>query len=447
MYNENQIKDIGERVLKISKADETEVLVFAWEQALSRFGENEITQNVAMDEIGVTVRIHHKNRVAKVTTNKTDDESLKKLMDNAMEIASFQKEDPNLLPMPEKQNYSALSDSYFGNTAKFSAMDKANAIGKITKMCESKGLEAAGIFSNNVNAMSIMNSKGVYGFHRGTSARLSITAIKGNNAGWAEKMVKDVSKIKVEDIAEIAIRKALDGQNPIDIEPGKYTVILEPAAVTDFMSFMAYLGLGALPFIEKRSYFSDKAGQKVFSDNVTIYDDAYDKRSQGLPFDFEGMPRKSVTLIENGVFKTVVYDRKTAKMTGTKTTGHSLPQPNSYGPMPMNLILKPGDKSIKEMIGSTEKGLLITHFHYTNVVNPMEMIITGMTRDGVFMVENGKVTKAVKNMRFTESIPNMFNNVEMIGKDTILHEAFFGGGFIVPGLKINNFTFTSKTEF
>ena len=113
----------------------------------------------------------------------------------------------------------------------------------------------------------------------------------------------------------------------------------------------------------------------------------------------------------------------------------------------MNLILKSGDKSVDEMIESTEKGLLITHFHYTNVVNPKEMVITGMTRDGVFLVENGKVTKAVKNMRFTESIPNMFNNIEMIGKETILHSAFFGGGFIVPGLKVNNFTFTSKTEF
>jgi len=447
MYSENQIKDIGERILKLSKADETEVLIFANEQALSRFGENEITQNVAKDEIGLTVRIHHNNRVAKVSGNKSDDESLKKMLDNAMEIASLQKEDPNLLPMPEKQTYSAPVNSYFESTAKFNPKDRALAIRKITEMCAEKGLEAAGIFSNGVGAVCIMNSKGVYGFHRGTTANLSVTAIKGNNAGWAEKMVKDVAEIKAEEVAEVAIKKAIDGQNPIDIEPGKYTVILEPAAVTDFLSFMSYLGLGALPYIEKRSYFSDKAGQRVFSDNVTIVDDAYDKRSQGLPFDFEGMPRKRVTLIENGVFKNVVYDRKTAKIAGTETTGHSLPQPNSYGPMPMNLILKSGDKSVDEMIESTEKGLLITHFHYTNVVNPKEMLITGMTRDGVFLVENGKVTKAVKNMRFTESIPNMFNNIEMIGKETILHSAFFGGGFIVPGLKVNNFTFTSKTEF
>ncbi len=447
MYNEEQIRDIGERLLKFSNADETEVLIFAGESALSRFGENEITQNVAKTELSLSVRIQHNNRVVRLSTNKTDDDSLKKLIENAMEIIAFQKEDPALIPMTDKQEYSPIANSYFEETANFSPKDRADAIKRGVDICAAKELEAAGIFKNGVSTICIMNSKGVYGYSKVTNADYSITAIKGNNAGWAEKIVKDVRDIKSEEITNIAVKKAIEGQNPADIEPGKYTVVLEPAAVTDFLSFMAYLGFGALPFLENRSYFSGKTGQKVFGDKITITDDAYDERSVGIPFDFEGMPKKRVVLIENGIFKTVVYDRKTAKIAGVESTGHSMPQPNSYGPMPMNLVLTPGTSSIDEMIESTEKGLLITHFHYTNVVNPKEMIITGMTRDGVFLIENGKVTKPVKNMRFTEAIPNMFNNVEMIGKETILHSAFFGGGFVVPGLKINNFTFTSKTEF
>ncbi|RKX72633.1 hypothetical protein DRP43_00200 [candidate division TA06 bacterium] len=447
MYNENFIKDIGTKIIGYSKAQQTEVFIYGNLSSLSRFSENEITQNVTQEDINISVRVIHNNRIGKATTNRIDDPSLKQLASNAFEIALFQKEDKLITPLPKHQEYEEIKDTYDKETADYSAMDRAKAIKSVTDECEKQEINAAGIFSNNTVYICLMNSKGLYAYNKSTGAEFSITATKNKRAGWAEKIAKKVKDINTLDIANIAIKKSIEGQNPSIIEPGKYTVVLEPAAVTDFISYLSFLGFGALSHIEKRSFFSGKIGEKVFSDNITISDDAYYPISQGIPFDFEGMPRKKITLIENGILKGIVYDLKTAKIAGTESTGHGLPQPNEYGPMPLNLVLKPGNATIREMIESTKRGLLITHFHYTNVLNPKEMTITGMTRDGVFLIENGEVKKPVNNMRFTESIPNIFKNVEMVGKKAILQSSFFGDGFVIPGLKVNNFTFTSKTDF
>ncbi len=447
MYNKNFIKNIGTKTIGYSKAQQTEILIYGNLSSLSRFSENEITQNVTQEDINITVRVIHNNRIGKATTNRIDDLSLKQLVNNAFEIALFQKEDKLIAPLPGYQEYEEIKDTYDKETANYSAMDRAKAIKIVTDKCEKQEINAAGIFSNNTVYICLMNSKGLYAYHKTAGAEFSVTATKNKRAGWAEKIAKKVKDINTINIANIAIQKSINGQNPSIIEPDKYTVVLEPAAVIDFMAYLGFLGFGALSHIEKRSFFSGKIGEKVFSDNITISDDAYYPTSQGMPFDFEGMPRKKITLIKNGVLKGIVYDLKTAKIAGTESTGHGLPQPNGYGPIPLNLVLKPGNATIQGMIKSTKKGLLITHFHYTNILNPKEMIITGMTRDGVFLIENGEVKEPVNNMRFTESIPNIFNNVEMVGKETILQSSFFGTGFVIPGLKVNNFTFTSKTDF
>ncbi|MBI4713307.1 MAG: hypothetical protein HY762_08430 [Planctomycetes bacterium] len=212
---------------------------------------------------------------------------------------------------------------------------------------------------------------------------------------------------------------------------------------------MAFRGFGALGYQEGRSFLSGKLGSRVMGGNISITDDVYHPLIQGMPFDFEGMPRQKVTLIDKGVARNVVYDRLTAKKDRrTHSTGHGLPQPNPQGPLPTSLILQPGDSSIAEMIASTKKGLLISEFHYTNLVEPMKMVLTGMTRNGLYLIENGIITRGVKNMRFTESVLRALSNVELISRETELHKGFFGGGgFIVPTLKINNFNFSSETKF
>jgi predicted Zn-dependent protease len=211
---------------------------------------------------------------------------------------------------------------------------------------------------------------------------------------------------------------------------------------------MAVHGFGALAYQEGRSFLSGKLGKKFMGENINISDDIYHPMVRGMPFDFEGMPKKKVSLIEKGVARGVVYDRLTAKKGKTHSTGHGLPQPNSHGPLPGALILHPADSSVAEMIASTKKGLLVSEFHYTNVLDPLKLIITGMTRNGVYLIENGVITKSVKNMRFTESVLAALSNVELISRDAELQKGIFGGGgFVAPALKINNFNFSSETKF
>jgi predicted Zn-dependent protease len=246
MYNENFIKDIGTKIIGYSKAQQTEVFIYGNLSSLSRFSENEITQNVTQEDINISVRVIHNNRIGKATTNRIDDPSLKQLASNAFEIALFQKEDKLITPLPGHQEYEEIKDAYDKETADYSAMDRAKAIKSVTDECEKQEINAAGIFSNNTAYICLMNSKGLYAYNKITGAEFSITATKNKRAGWAEKIAKKVKDINTLDIANIAIKKSINGQNPSDIEPGKYTVVLEPAAVTDFMSYLGFLGFGAL---------------------------------------------------------------------------------------------------------------------------------------------------------------------------------------------------------
>jgi predicted Zn-dependent protease len=308
-------------------------------------------------------------------------------------------------------------------------------------------LDGAGIYSTGGGAFGLANSKGLWAFHRSTNAKFSISAMRVDSSGWAEDFDSDFAKVDVDAVAAKAARKALDGKNPAQIEPGAYTVIFEPAAVAEFLLFLSWTAFNGLAYAEQRSCFSGKVGQKVAGDSITIEDNAWHPLSKGLPFDFEGFPRQPVTLIERGVFKGAVHNRKTAKLTGVEPTGHSLPQPDANGPFPGNLVLHGGDSSLDQMIASTDQGLLVTKLHYVNILNPMTMTLTGMTRDGFFLIEKGKVTKGLKNMRFTESVLNVLNNVAAMSRELYKTGTFWGGGGgVAPVLKVNGFHFTSKTE-
>ncbi len=249
-----------------------------------------------------------------------------------------------------------------------------------------------------------------------------------------------------EALADTAIEKALLSQNPVSIKPGRYRVILEEEAVAQLISFLAFIGFGALAFQEQRSFMYGKIGQEIVAKTITIWDDALDNRTIGFPFDFEGVPKQKIVLVEKGTAKNVVYDSHTAQRENKESTGHALPAPNPYGPIPTNLFLSGGNSSVEEMISSTKKGVLVTRFHYTNVEDPIKTVLTGMTRDGTFLVENGKIVTGVKNLRITQSILEALNNVELISEKTRLVDTGFGA-CNVPALKIKDFRFTGVTEF
>ena len=217
-------------------------------------------------------------------------------------------------------------------------------------------------------------------------------------------------------------------------------------AVDTLVAFLSYMGFGGRAVVEGRSPFSGKEGQRVCAESVDIYDDALSAETIGIPFDFEGTPKRRVSLIEEGVFRSGVHDRRSARMAGTESTGHALPPPNPEGPFPLNLLFEPGTASFEEMVGATERGLLVTRFHYSNIVHPKDAVITGMTRDGTFLIENGEIKHPVKNFRFTQSILEALSNVEMIGRESELASEFFFAASRVPALKISSFNFTSGSD-
>ena len=241
--------------------------------------------------------------------------------------------------------------------------------------------------------------------------------------------------------------------DPIEIPPGKYTAIFEPLAASEFLDYLAFYAFNGRMFHEGRSFLSGKLGRKVVDERITLVDDPLAENGFSFPFDFEGVPKQKIVLIDKGIAKHVVYDSQTAFKHKKKSTGHALGGPNPFGPVPLNLVMKPGNGDLAGMIKETEKGILVTRFHYTNVIDPHKLTFTGMTRDGTFLIENGKVTKGLKNLRFTENIIDVLNRIEAISEKQILvasdpgYGRRFATGHIVPAIKVRDFTFTSATEF
>jgi len=446
MLTETELRTLADKTLALTDGYDAEVLVESGDNALTRFSENVITQNVSSHNAGLSIRLLKDGRMGKASTGNLADDGIKRCIETAKAALKVAEQDPDLFPLSEPQTYQKI-ENYTPTTAETTPDARAEGVKHAIDRFRKDELEGAGIFSTGGGGFGLANSKGLWAYQRSTNAKFSISAMCADSSGWAEEADNDIGTINIDEIASKAAKKALDGRNPAEIEPGAYTVIFEPAAVAEFLLFLGWDALNGLAFAEERSCFSGKVGEKVAGGNITIVDDAYHPMTKGIPFDFEGFPRQKVTMIENGVFRNAVHNRKTAKLAGVEQTGHSFPQPDPWGPMPANLILSPGDSTMEEMIASTDRGLLVTNLHYVNILNPMTMLLTGMTRDGLFLIENGKVTKGLKNMRFTESVLHVFNNVEALTKQLYKVGTFWGGGgSVAPAIKVNDFHLTSKTE-
>jgi predicted Zn-dependent protease len=349
---------------------------------------------------------------------------------------------PGLAPAAE----AAAPDAFDDPTAGASAGQRADAVATLIARCPA-GFTSAGAFETTAIEVGVANTEGQHCWAPTTRASLS-TVISGGEGGngYAEVFAGRIEDVDPAAVGARAADKAVASQNPKPLEPGVFPVVLEPAAVSTLTGFLAYVGFGGRSLIEGRSCFSGKEGQKVAADSVSIWDDASDPGTLGVPFDFEGVPRKRVDLVKDGVFLDAVYDRRTAKEAGRESTGHALPAPNPEGPFPLNLFLAPGDVSVEEMIGATERGLLVTRFHYSNVVNQVESSITGMTRDGTFLIEHGEIAGPVMNFRFTQSILEALSDVTMIGREPELASEFFFSAACVPGLKVERFNFTGRSD-
>ncbi len=443
MLSEARCREIFDIVRRASKADEVEVLLEATQSALTRFANNTIHQNVAEEGIHVSVRTQLDGRTARATTNKTDAESLRRVAERAVDSARWQPQNPDLLPLPGPQSYQSV-DRFCEQTAALTPDARAEAVGKVVARAQRHNLTAAGILSSSAVTQALLNSRGLFAQHRETKAEFSVTFLNGGS-GWAKGNFVSVRDHNVEELAARACDKALANRDPHELAPGRYTVILEPAAVLDLVGFLFYDFAGTA-VLDQRSCFTDQVGKKVFGENISIADDVYHRWQAGAPWDGEGLPRQSVQLVDRGVLKNLVYARHTAKKMNAQPTGHGFPLPNEFGEAPMNLVLTGGSTSLEEMIATTERGVLVTRLWYIREVDPYAKILTGMSRDGIYYVEGGQVKHAVRNLRFNQSLKEMLNQVELLGPAVRAagEESF---EMVVPAMRVANFHFTEVTKY
>lgn len=461
MLTKTQVEELFTRVKKHATADEVEVLVSGGRFALTRFANNGIHQNVAEENVVVSVRTAIDGKTARATTNKLDDDSLRRAVQAAEDLTRVQQSDPDLQPMagPMPLVEAVPPSRHFSSTAAVTPEDRAASVGKIVDVAKKNGLVTAGIFSTSESFEAIVNSKGVSAYHPATSSEISITMLAGNSSGWQKANSPDVRGLNAANLAEVAAQKARLSADPVELAPGKYTVILEPAAVLDLVGFM-FWDFGAQAVLDERSFLNNRIGKQVFGTQITITDDVYHPLQSGAQFDGEGVPRRRVALVENGVIKNLVYSRRSAALARhselakevghPQPTGHGFPLPNEMGDAPMNIVFSgppAGEaQTVDQMVANTERGVLVTRCWYIREVEPYEKILTGMTRDGTFLVEGGRVTNGILNFRFNQSLVEMLKNVQAMG-DPVRASGEEAFDMVVPAMTVKDFNFTEVTKF
>ena len=440
-------EDVLARALRVG-ATEAEVLVMAGDSALTRFANSEIHQNVAERSVTVSLRHVVGRRIAVVSTGKVDADGLRSLVHRAAAIARSCEELEDWAGLPEPSSAGAVvggaGTAWAEGTAGATPEFRAEGVRAVIAAADAVGVMAYGSFATDAEAIAVANSRGVRAAESRTSSQLlTVHMSPDGGTGYAEDVSMDAAAIDAAAIGREAATKARASDRAVTVPAGDYPVVLEEYAVVDITDHLGYLGFSALAVQEGRSFA--EPGRRIGSELVTIVDDGSDRHGLPMAFDFEGVPKQRVTLVEAGVCRDVVYDSQTAARAGHASTGHGLPAPNPHGPFPLNAVMTPGTASREELIGGLERGLLVTRFHYTNTVHPKLGIITGMTRDGTFLVEGGKIVGPVHNLRYTQSYLDALAGVTAVSSTRKTVRGFLGAA-VVPALRIDSWTFTGVTE-
>lgn len=447
MLGPQKAKQLCQDVLQRVGEGLAEVSLLVNDESLTRFANNTIHQNVAENDITIGVRIFLGSREGTASTNRMDPEALDAAVARARLSAQVSPENPDFPGLAGPATY-ALVQSFDEVTAEYSPMERARVVKQVCNLAAGQDFNAFGAFTTGVAEIALANTNGLYAYHMATQADFQTVVMEkdGPASGWSQESGWQVSDIPASSLGETAIHKTELGRSPRLIEPGEYPVILDPYATQDLLMMLNLTGMGANTIQEGRSWMNNRLGTQAFSPNVSIWDDALDPSGIPIPFDFEGTPKQRVDIVKDGVVIGPVYDRTSARKDGRESTGHGLP-PNSrgYSPLATNLFMAPGEASLADMIASTLRGLYITRFHYTRPVHPADCTITGMTRDGAYWIEDGKIQYPVKNLRFTQSYVHALAGVEAIGNETRLLNAMGIIATRVPALKLKSFNFTSST--
>jgi predicted Zn-dependent protease len=442
LLSREEAKALADRVLALSSADQTRVNITTQWSGNTRFADGSITTSGSVTNTTVAVTVTAGKRQASASTNVLDEASLKRTVDLAARLAQLAPEDPELMPELGPQTYPAVN-GFSQETAELDAESRAAAIRRAVTAAASAGNAAgqmftAGYLEANARVVAVATSRGLFAYHRTTDADFSMTARTpdGTGSGWARTAARDWGGIDTAALGRIAAQKAVASRNPQTIEPGMYTAVLEPQAVTDLIPLLAG-ALNARNADEGRSPFSKpdggtRIGEKVADDRVTLYSDPADRGLSSQPFDNQGLPIGRTVWIEKGVLKNLAYTRFWAQKQGTRPTG---------APLAGGLALVGGSKTTEELIAGCTRGILVTHFFYIRALDPRTVLLTGLTRDGTFLIESGKITRALKNFRWNESPLLLLNRLEDIGRPEPTE-----AGRMMPALRARGFEFTSLSD-
>ena len=441
ILSREEAQSLVQRVVAMSKADGIDVQIGGNHTTNVRFADNQMSTAGAVSDFAVAVQSWFGKKHAVVQTNEVTDAALRSAVEKSERLAKLAPDDPEAMPMLGPQQYRPV-EAFFPSVANMSAEDRARvALTALEPARDAKDLRAAGFLINGAQASALGNSKGMFAYHRSTNSNFTLTVrtADGTGSGWAGAEHNDANKVDFKAVSTRAIEKARLSRNPVAVEPGRYTVILEPQAVGDLAQLIAFY-LDARATDEGRSPFvkqggGTKIGEKIMDERISIYADPFDPQVLAQPFDGGGLPLGRQVFIENGVLKTLFYSRFWAQKKGVEPTG-----------APTSFLMSGGPSSVEDMIRSTERGILVTRLWYLREVDPRTILYTGLTRDGTFLVENGKVSKAVKNFRFNDSPLFMLNNLEAVGQPVRLAGTEAGGAVVVPPLKVRDFNFTSLSD-
>ncbi len=451
MLDEKSARALVAQVLESAKkagADEAEVHLGGGRSALTRFANNEIHQNVASEVVEVALRVSVGKRTARTSTTKLDAAGVAQLVARTLEVAKLAPEDKDLLPLFESKEKELASNHVDEKTAASTPEERAASVKKALDAVEKAGFTAAGYLSANAGSSGDWGGVGtwIYGNSTGllrsfarSQASFSMTVEGKDTSGWCEASSPGIGAIDVDFLARTAIERCQASANPVDVEPGAYDVILEPAAAKDLVEFLFWGGFTGRNYEEGDTWSAGLLGKKIFDEKITIRDDHSDPRNPGAPWDEEGVPRKKLTLVEKGVLKDLAWDRRSAVKFKKETTGHGGRQPSLGGGGPGHVIMEGGTTSVDAMVKATKRGILVPHLWYIRLVDMKKVIVTGMTRDAFFLIEDGKITKGLKHMRFNQGVIEMLTKVEALSP--------VDSSYMVPAMKVADFHFSSKTKF
>ncbi|PKP55572.1 hypothetical protein CVT91_15365 [Candidatus Atribacteria bacterium HGW-Atribacteria-1] len=446
MKDINSGKEIVNKVKSFLKNYGFEIIASEDRSELTRFAESYIHQNVAETNLNLTVKVINKDRIGVVQMNSIDDHTLSKNIEKAIEVTKITPKLDYHYQLLKPQSYK-IKSKYSEQTANFTPLNRAQLVSQLIKEVNKREYEAAGAFKTEESTLLVANSEGVFAFDQGTKVDFNCVITRDNSTAHALFIDSDINNFNINKITDELLETGLKNVEQIEIDPGVYTVILSPEAVSEILNYTGYTAFNGKMIMEGKSFVCHNQGKKIFPETITVSDDPFDELTMPIPFDLVGYPREKIDLIKDGVIKDGVYDHLTALKYNRKCTGNTLPPEHaSFGALPFNLLMKEGSNSVEEMISSTKKGIYISRFHYVNILNPMSVQLTGMTRDGTFLIEDGKLGRAIKNMRFNTSVVDMLKAVDMISKERQTKPGFIGPT-VAPYLRTNNFTFSSKTSF